>query len=73
MVISSPAISKLIHGTFVNKECIRFVDTAKNLGVRLDSSLSFDHQMNKTVSSCYESIRSTYQLKHFLGYEQIQT
>ena len=75
MVFAPPAISKLIHihGTFINDKCIRFVDVAKNLGVWFDSSLTFEYQTSKVVSSCYESLRNIYKIKHFIGYEQLRT
>ena len=40
-----------ILGIFIGNGCIRFVDSAKNLGVVLDNLLSFENQINKVVKS----------------------
>ena len=46
LVMAPPNIANEIYigGTFVNQECIRFVDSARNLGVLLDNELSFTTQ-----------------------------
>ena len=43
LVIAPPSIQSeiIIRGVFINNVCIRFVDSAKNLGVILDNVLSF--------------------------------
>ena len=49
IVIAPPSIQKeiVIRGTFVNNNCIRFADHAKNLGVILDNELSLIHTLQK--------------------------
>jgi hypothetical protein len=55
-----------MRGVLFDKECIRFVRSAKNLGVVLDSELSFADQVNKVVKSCFSTIRQLSQIKGFL-------
>ena len=59
MVVAPPGIRKeiVINGTFINGECIRFVQCAKNLGVLVDDELSFKQQINKVVASSFITIR----------------
>ena len=68
LVIAPPLIKKEIkvEGVFLDANCIRFVESAKNLGVIIDSVLSFDNQINKVVKSCFIIIRMLYLIKHFL-------
>ena len=69
LVIAPPSVKKevVIGGMFLDKNCIRFVDSAKNLGVILDTELSFDIQINKVVKSCFNIIRKISSIKHFLS------
>ena len=62
----------IINGTFINGSCIRFVESAKNLGVYLDSTLSLDFQVQKVVTACYTTIKLLSRIKHFLMVEQLQ-
>ena len=62
----------IINGTFINGSCIRFVDSAKNLGVLIDEVLSFNKQVNKVVSSCYNTLRQLTRIKSFLTCDQLQ-
>ena len=62
----------IINGTFINGSCIRFVESAKNLGVYIDSTLSMDGQVQKVVSSCFGTIRLLSRIKYFLTIEQLQ-
>ena len=62
----------LINGTFINGKCIRFVESAKNLGVYIDSSLNMNVQVKKVVTSCFSTIRLLSRIKHFLIMEQLQ-
>ena len=62
-----------INGTVIDGECIRFVDKAKNLGVILDSELSFSLQINKVVSSCLQTIRNISRIRKFLNEQQLKT
>ena len=45
----------------------------KTWGVLLDSELSFDAQINKVVSSCFNTIRSISRIKCFLNKDQLKT
>ena len=53
MVLAPPSVmqSIFIHGTFIDNGCVRFVNCAKNLGVWIDSELTFKVQVQKVVSS----------------------
>ena len=57
---------------FLNENCIRFVDHAKNLGIVYDSILSFETQINKVVKSCFLTIRDLYSIRHFLNSDQLK-
>ena len=74
IVIAPPSIKKdiLVGGMFVNKECIRFVDNAKNLGFTLDTGLTFETQINKLVKACFMMIRKLYSIRHFLTSSQLK-
>ena len=48
--------SIIIKGTFIGNDCIRFVTSAKNLGVILGDVLSFEQQITKVVKSCFSTI-----------------
>ena len=61
-----------IGGTFVDGTCIRFVNSAKNLGVILDDELSFRKQVIKVVKSCFFTIRNLSRIKPFLTVYQLQ-
>ena len=56
--------SLVINGTFI--ACLRFSNIVENLGVKLDSELSFSQQINKCVSSAFSSIKTISRLKSFL-------
>ena len=75
MVMATPAMRKNIdiEGTFVNNECIRFVDSAKNLGVLLDNELAFNKQINRIVKNCYYTIGKISRIKRLLTHEQLCT
>ena len=62
-----------INGTFINGQCIRFVSNAKNLGVIVDDELSFDAHIQKTVSTCFLTIRKISRIKSFLKPEHLKT
>ena len=62
----------VIGGVFIENVCIRFVTSAKNLGVILDNVLSFEDQINKVIKSCYSTIKKLTQIKGFLSKEQLQ-
>ena len=75
LVIAPPNIREtiIINGTFLNNSCIRFVRSAKNLGVILDEHLSFEHHVKSIVKSCFMTIRKLAKIKSFLLYEQLRT
>ena len=73
-MIAPPSVQPeiVIHGVFLDNVCIRFVDSAKNLGVILDSVLSFTDQINKVVKSSFAIIKKLSQIKGFLSEKQLQ-
>ena len=75
LVIRPASLSRVIciKGTFIDGTCIRFVDSAKNLGIILDEELSFSKQVTKLVKSCYFTIRDLSRIKPFLTLQQLQT
>lgn len=75
LIIAPPSIKSeiVINGTFINDSCIRFVSHARNLGVILDSEISFTNQINSVVKSCFHIIRKLSKIKSFLTYSQLST
>ena len=65
--------SIIIHGTFVENQCIRFVSCAKNLGVWLDENLNFSFHVKKVASHAFMVIRGIYKIKYFLPKEYLCT
>ena len=63
----------IMNGTFVNNNCIRFVKEAKNLGVILDDTLTFEQQITQVVKSCILTIKKLAKIKSFLSYQQLRT
>ena len=57
IVIIHPSLGEtmVIQGTFIDTNCIRFVNSVKNLGVILDNYLSFERQINSVVKSCFNT------------------
>ena len=53
LVITPPSIKQkiIIGGVHLKQSCIRFVDSAKNLGVIIDSLLNFEEQVDKLVKN----------------------
>ena len=74
MIVAPEGVRKqiIINGTFINGHCIRFVESAKNLGVHVDSSLTMNTQVQKVVAACFSTIRLLARIKHFLMTEDIQ-
>ena len=74
LVLAPPCIQKeiVVRGAFIEGTCIRFVDSAKNLGVILDDTLSFANQVNKVVKSSYAIIKKLHQIKGFLSENQLK-
>ena len=75
IVIAPPSIQKeiVIRGTFVNNNCIRFADHAKNLGVILDNELSFDTHITKVVKTCFGMLRKLRSIKHLLTQDHLKS
>ena len=75
LVVAPPSIQAeiVISGVILENSCIRFVDSAKNLGVVIDSVLNFEEQTDKLVKSCFMIIRKLSQVKFYLTQEQLQT
>ena len=75
IVFAPPSIRKEIKigGTFLDGKCIRFVDSAKNLGVLLDSELSFGKQITKVVKSCFSIIRKLSSISFYLSQDDLKT
>ena len=65
--------SIILWGTFINNVCIRFVHSAKNLGVVLHETLTFDKQVKRVVKSCICIIKKIAEIKSFLSPEQLKT
>ena len=74
LVVIPPALRKeiVIKGVFLNSECIRFVESAKNLGFVLDSCLTFEPQVKKVVQGCFLMIRKLYSVKQFFTIDQLK-
>ena len=75
LVAAPPALQAeiVISGVILDNSCIRFVDSAKNLGVIIDSVLNFEEQITKLVKSCFSTIRKLSQVKIYLTQQQLQT
>lgn len=54
------------NAIILNATQLEFVDAAKNLGVIVDSSLSFEQHVNKKCSSAYMRLKTLYRYKHYL-------
>ena len=74
LVIAPPPIQPeiIIRGVFIQGICIRFVKSAKNLGVVLDNELSFECQINKVAKGCYATIKKLSQIKGYLSEEELK-
>ena len=68
LVIAPPSVQPeiVIRGVFIENICIRFVKSAKNLGVILDDELSFESQINKVIKGCYATIKRLSPIKGYL-------
>ena len=75
LVIAPPKIQEqiVIRGVMFDNNCIRFVNSAKNLGVILDDTLSFAKQIQKATTSSYFVIRKISSIRAFLDQEQLKT
>ena len=63
----------IIHGTLLDsKECIRFSDTVKNVGVLLDNHLELDKHINKIVSHCFKLLKDIGRIRSLLSQEHTE-
>ena len=63
-----------IKGTFLQDNiCIRFSSVVKNLGFRLDESLTFRNQVTHIKSTCFTKLRSLARIRSFLNTKQMTT
>ena len=69
LIMAPPSIQLqiVIRGIFIGNECIRFVDSAKNLGIILDNILSFESQINNLVKVCFITLKKLHQVKGYLS------
>ena len=74
LVIAPPAVKEkiVINGIILEESCIRFAESAKNLGVVIDSLMTFEEQVGKVVQSCFITIRKLSKVKRYLSQHQLQ-
>ena len=74
LIVAPPSVLEniIISGVILEAACIRFVDSAKNLGVLIDSLLNFEEQVTKVVKACFSVIRELSKIKVFLTQQQLQ-
>ena len=74
LVVAPLSILKkiVINGVILEHACIRFVESAKNLGVVIDSLLNFEEHISKVVNSCFDMIRKLSKVKVFLTQQHLQ-
>ena len=74
LVLAPPSIQSeiIIRGVFLDGVCIRFVDSAKSLGVIMDSVLSFKVQVNKVIKASFSIIKKLSQIKGFLVEDELK-
>ena len=74
LVVAPPSVKAeiIISGVILENSCIRFVESAKNLGVIIDSVLNFEEQIDKVVKSCFMTIRELSKVKIYLTQQQLQ-
>ena len=64
----------IIKGVILeNKECIRFSDEVKNLGVWLDMNLNFNKQINYIASHCHKLIKDIWKVRPVLSRQDTET
>ena len=61
------------HVIMRDNSFIRLSDVVTNLGVKLDSGLSFCHQVSSIVSSGYQFIRDIGKIRHYLSTNDLKT
>ena len=76
IVVGPPRITKkiVISGALLTPStCIRFVTHVKNLGIHMDSSLSFSKQITEMKRKSFVTIRNLCKIRHLLSEEQLKT
>ena len=75
IVIAPPSVQSeiFIRGVFVTTECIRFSDIAKNLGLLIDSLLTFDSHISSLTSACFSFIRKLHAIKVYLSMDHLKS
>ena len=74
VVFGSPAVLNdlTLKGVFLNsKTCIRLSPVAKSLGFRLDSTLSFRHQVKSVKTASFLKLRNIGRMRSFLSTKQM--
>ena len=73
LIITPPPLEDkiCIQGTFIDKVCMRFVDSAKNLGIVIE--LTVEPQVDKLVKSWFLVIRKISKIKSYLTDDQLRT
>ena len=59
----------IIKGVIIEDQCIRFSDRVKNVGVWIDSNLSFNYHINKLVSHCHKLLKDIKRVRSLLSSE----
>ena len=74
LIMAPPSVQSeiFVRGIFIGNDCIRFVDSAKNLGVILDNVLSFENQINKVVKSSFNTLRQLHQVKGYFSTDDLK-
>ena len=62
-----------LNGVFIDNECLRFSETVELLGVKLDQNLSFDAQVNETVTTTLYHLKNISKIKRYLTTSEVET
>ena len=57
----------IIKGVIIDDQCIRFSDKVKNVGLWLDSNLTFNFHINKVVSHCHKLLKDIKRVRPLLS------
>ena len=75
IIFGSSRILKEITIGGVNFDCgatVRFINTVKNLGVHMDSALSFDKQIVELKKNCFRTLRNICKIRFLLNTDQLK-
>ena len=56
-----------LGGVFLGKQCIRFSNTVKLLGVHIDQFLTFDRHVAEILSTCHYHLNNISKIKRYLS------